>query len=638
MNIADLTLHNILDTTSQVYHYYIPNYQREYAWKKENWDALLEDIQENPIGHFMGSLISLKQDTSHGFDQIYDVVDGQQRLTTISILLMAIHQKYKSFSQENDDDDDLILNRNALRKYLIRIKNNPQEGENSILWDDGKAKFLRVKPTSQNHNLEDYIYLLYEIGILKNEPEFPKNWGNRRFVKAYRFFLKTLPEERGKLENILNRVQNLHFILITADDPSMAYRMFETLNNRGIPLTPVDIIKNQILSKLVTKQQGKLNDDYAFNKWKTLISYLSEDVQIRFFRQYYNVYQFEKIAVNKEAKKTILQTKGLSKATQSNLTLAFKNAITVNANLLLENLIKRAKIYSQLLNPEQLNEISESLKVKLKDLSRVGAAPAYASLMLLWESEVLDEDEFEKVIDLYIKYFIRRNLTDQPPTRDLDTVQIELCKKIFEKIDLKESIDYEWVKTNLFKGRGEPASIENLREALSGDIYENSRDSARFVLIKIEETQHTREYKPDLWERNSKGVYIWTIEHILPQDEDIKPAWVQMIANGDKDDAYDIWYDWVDTIGNLSLSGYNSRLSNSSFDIKQKKQSVNVHGQTINIGYKNGLYLNNIDYLVKEKQNSLSTAQKWDKDHIEARGNVLIEKAIDLFRFENEVE
>lgn len=70
MNISDLTLHSILDTTSQVYHYHIPNYQREYAWRKENWEALLEDIQENPVGHFMGSLISLKQNTSHGFDQV----------------------------------------------------------------------------------------------------------------------------------------------------------------------------------------------------------------------------------------------------------------------------------------------------------------------------------------------------------------------------------------------------------------------------------------------------------------------------------------------------------------------------------------------------------------------------------------
>ena len=636
MNISDLTLHSILDTTSQVYHYHIPNYQREYAWRKVNWEALLEDIQENPVGHFMGSLISLKQDTAHGFDQVYDLVDGQQRLTTLSLLLMAIYEKYKSFKPNSDEDDNLILNRNSLKKYLIRIKDNPQSGENSNLWDEGKAKFLRVKPTSQNHNLEDYIYLLHEIGLLKDQPTYPSNWGNRRFVKAYRFFHKNLPDDRNNLENILNRIQNLHFILITADDPSMAYRMFETLNNRGVPLTPVDIIKNQILSQLATPQQGKLNDDYAFRQWKKLIAYLPEDIQIRFFRQYYNVYQFEQILDKEEKKKSVLQTQGLSKATQSNLTLAFKNAISVDANLLLENLIKRAKIYWELLNPENLKEVSEELKIKLKDLGQVGAAPAYASLMLLWETKLLSDDDFEKVIDLYVKYFVRRNLTDQPPTRDLDTIQIELCKKIFEKIDLEEPIDYEWVKTNLFKGRGEPATLASLKEALSGDIYDNSRDSARFVLIKIEEIQHTREYKPDLWERNAKGVYVWTIEHVLPQDEDIKPAWVNMIADGNKEDAEEIWYEWVDTIGNLSLSGYNSRLSNSSFDIKQEKKSVNVHGQKINVGYQNGLYLNNIEYEVDGKQYNLSNAPKWDKEHIASRGEILIGKAIELLKFDNE--
>jgi len=636
MNISDLTLHNILDITSQVYHYYIPNYQREYAWKKENWISLLDDIQENPIGHFMGSIISLKQNTPHGCDQIYDVVDGQQRLTTISVLLMALYSKYKAFETKNSIDKTLILNLDALEKYLIRIKEFPQSSEINTLLDGGKTKFLRVKPTTQNHNLEDYIYLLHHIGLLIDEPECPNNWGNRRFVKAYRFFEKNLPEDRKELEDLLNRIQNLHFILITADDPSMAYRMFETLNNRGVPLTPVDIIKNQILSKLATPNHGKLNDDYAFSKWKALISHLDEDIQIRFFRQYYNVYQYE-ATVDSEANKVyFLQTQGLSKATQSNLTLAFKNAISINPNMLLEDLIRRAKIYSGLIDPKLLSGISPTLKAKLNDLNKVSAAPAYASLMLLMEAKVLSDADFEKVIELYIKYFVRRNLTDKPPTRDLDGIQIDLCKKIFERIESKEPINYPWIKNNLFYGKGEPASLDELKAALSDEMYSNSTDSTRFILIKIEETKHSREYKPDLWERNEKGIYIWSIEHILPQDEDIKKAWIDMLAKGNEEKAYEIWNNYVHTIGNLSLSGYNSKLSNSPLNIKQQKKSVNVHGQKINIGYLNGLFLNTLEYKVGNKKFSLANTDAWNEKHIQSRGQVLIEKAIDLLKFEGE--
>ncbi len=636
MNISDLTLHNIFDTTSQVYHYFIPNYQREYAWRKENWDTLLEDMQENPVGHFMGSIISLKQNTNHGHDQIYDIVDGQQRLLTISILLLAIFEKYEEFYNADKTDRKVITNIDKLESYLIRLKDEPAVGENNFINDDGGAKFLRVKPTSQNNNLEDYIYLLYEVGLLKDEPDCPSNWGNRRIAKAYRFFKKNISPEKKNLEDLLNRIQNLRFILITADDPSMAYRMFETLNNRGVPLTPVDIIKNQILSRLASPQRGKLNDDYAFNKWKKLISYLSEDYQIRFFRQYYNTYQFESVTDESGEKSYPIQTQGLSKATQSNLTLAYKGAITKDANELLDNLTDRAKVYSELLDPDNLKTDSATLKNKLKDLSRVGAAPAFASLMLLYDKKLLEETEFEKVIDLYIKYFVRRNLTDTPPTRDLDSIQIELCKKIFTEIENNGTINYEWVKTNLFKGRGEPSSLSDLKEALHGDIYDTSRDSARYILIKIEETQHSREYKPDLWERNEKGIYVWTIEHVLPQAEEIRPEWIQMIAKGDKKLAEQIWWDWVDKIGNLSLSGYNSKLSNSPFDVKQQKKTINVHGQKINIGYKNGLYLNNIKYSVSDKEETLSNTSEWTQEHIKARGEKLIEKAIELLKFDNE--
>ena len=161
---------------------------------------------------------------------------------------------------------------------------------------------------------------------------------------------------------------------------------------------------------------------------------------------------------------------------------------------------------------------------------------------------------------------------------------------------------------------------------------------ARYVLIKLDEMAHSREYKPDFWARNDDGKYVWTVEHIFPQGEKIPEYWVDMIANGNSNKAIEIQEKWVHCLGNLTLSGYNSRLSNQSFDRKQSKSEVTTTGHKIDIGYKNGLFLNKLQFKFNGQYTSLADISTWTSFAIENRNNKMVELICKQYRFDHEDE
>jgi hypothetical protein len=150
----------------------------------------------------------------------------------------------------------------------------------------------------------------------------------------------------------------------------------------------------------------------------------------------------------------------------------------------------------------------------------------------------------------------------------------------------------------------------------------------------LDESSHSREYKPDLWARNEKNLLVWTVEHILPQGKNIPGCWVEMIANGNKRKAEEIHENWVHCLGNLTLSGYNSKLSNASFEEKQNlHKNKKFLGHQINIGYKNGLSLNNFQFSINKKMTSLSAIDKWTKNSIKERNKAIVSVLLKIFAF-----
>ncbi|MGB0862843.1 MAG: GmrSD restriction endonuclease domain-containing protein, partial [Saprospiraceae bacterium] len=386
---------------------------------------------------------------------------------------------------------------------------------------------------------------------------------------------------------------------------------------------------NKILSKLEEKE--KLDVNASYEEWQKIIKNLPEsNQQIRFLRQYYNAYQFLKDTYDNDK----IKVDAIKKATKSKLIHLYDKIISRNPSWLLEELKAKSESYKKLVNSEEDNAL---LQKALLDLSYVKAASAYTTLLLLKEYAKVNNDILIEIINVYIKFFIRRNVTDSPPTRDLDTIQVNISEAIFSMVKDKkqQEINGEWLYEQLKKYTN-ISSLTYFREKLHGKLYDENRDMTRFLLIKMEERGRTVEHKIDFWARNNKGKYFWTIEHIFPQGKNIPTEWVKMISNGNETKAKEIQEDCVHKLGNLTLSGYNSTLSNKDFYKKQGHEIVNEQGDKLKIGYRNNLNLNKLKFEHESTLYSLENTPKWNKDFIYARTAKVVSEILEYFKFDDE--
>lgn len=216
--------------------YAIPRYQREYTWNKSQWESLFDDVQENDPGYFLGSIICINQTTDTLAVQRLEVVDGQQRLTTLSLLFAALYQSLKLHEKDLDDDQRVELIN--LKRKLVLKKGGDQ---------------LRVIPQIQNNNQNDYGAVLSDVGVI-SRCDTPAYAGNRKIFRAFRYFETRIGEmvdgENDRLASImalLDKVSQACLVKIEVASHADAYTLFESLNNRGMPLTAVDLIKNKLL-------------------------------------------------------------------------------------------------------------------------------------------------------------------------------------------------------------------------------------------------------------------------------------------------------------------------------------------------------------------------------------------------------
>lgn len=615
-------------------HFHVPKYQREYSWRRKEWEQLLADIDtdENPPGYFMGSLICVEEGKGVlGTEHIYQVIDGQQRLTSLSLLLMAIYYtltkvvKGYSFADEYEEQDtEAVLS--GLRAKLIKRKKDPIPGEPGSFISLGKTYFQRVQPSAQNHNLEDYRYILSEIGLLeeRTKPEF---YWLRRIYKGYSYFCEKMPETLPELCKLVQRIDQLTFVYIEVGSHADAFALFESLNNRGVPLSAIDIIKNKLLAEM--DDQHKLDMDKSFEKWQKIINSLWDATeQERFLRHFYNAFRH----------RPAIRVDGVPRATKSRIIRIYEELIEKDASSIFDELTSKAVLYGNLLRP--LGQMKKEIANELIELERIGASPAYQILLFLFslpEDHLKPSDFLRRAVKILCLYYIRRNLTDVPATRNLDQLSVELVDACSDRIAKDGVLTFDTFATLLLNGKGKPASIEDLRTKLEGPIYAESANMTRYLLIQIDLLYQTREYKPEFWERDVKERFVWTIEHVLPQAEKLPEDWVKMLAHGDVAEASRLQAKHVDQLGNLTLSAYNRELSTSPLVKKQthsKKDPIN--GQEIYDGYLNGLALNNLCFEMMGKEYRLATAPEWTAAMIEARTKVMVDLLIETLKLPGE--
>jgi len=590
----------LFDIDSKVV-YFIPRYQREYSWSRWHWESLFDDVIENNPGYFFGSIICINQTTDALSTQKLEIIDGQQRLVTISLLFAAVYQTLKELEDEMDEEcKNEIFN---LKNKIILKRSDDQ---------------IRITPQIQNNNYNDYKAVLSEIGVIKF-CEIPPYAGNRKIFRAYRYFkdrivqLTDIKNDRLKtIMDFLDKISQASMVKIEVANHADAYTLFESLNNRGMPLTAIDLIKNKLLARLDSIEPGQV--DHHFEQWNRLLDFLSDDysIQERFFRQYYNAFKDDlNRPFRKEGEKRRDPLGPI--ATRSNLIQIYEKLINNDAKECLQKIIKVGRLYSLFLFRNQ-DDGFNGLKKPLKELERIQGAPSYLLMLYLMEQKEhlkLDINQLVGIVELLVRFFVRRNLTDLPPTRDLNRLFMTIVNKM---ATLKSSSVVDVIRDELI---AVSAPDEIFRSKLEGQIYEENNRVTRFILCALAEQGMTKETRVDLWGIENKQ-FTWTIEHIFPQGKRIPKDWINMIADGDELKAKECQQTHVHKLGNLTISGFNSTLGNKSFE--EKRDRIDRKGHKV--GYKNGLKLNE----------DLAETNKWSIAQIDARTSKLVNMALELFK------
>ncbi len=568
------------DDKGQSYQYIIPPYQREYSWKEEQWESLFNDIYENDSGYFLGTIICISSETNK-----LDVIDGQQRLTTLSIFLLALYKELKKYTRNYSVDahEEEISKIITFKKYF---KSN---------------KEIRLCLSRQNYNNKDYKYLV--DNVLENNTDSPKYYGNRRISKAFNYFsdkisleLSNINDDEGKarvLFELLDKINSTLIVKIDTKDASSAFILFESINNRGMVLTPIDLIKNNLISRLSSNDESP---EEVNEKWQSVVNNINDyESQVRFLRHYYNIFS------NLNSYKFKVKSNEVTKATKSTLIRIYSEIIKNNGSDLIQDLIYKSNIYNNFINPREIDEYGIYAKYKdsLENLNRIGAIPANALLLYLFEYH--KDKDLSDILTFLEKWFIIRHVTNTPSTNKLDGIFIDMIKLLDNKGTLDD------VMKSLLAELPEAEIIKN--KLMISNIYEFSSNLTKCLLIHIERSLSTKESMKDYWALNTSNEGkqphpVWTVEHIYPRtpkENDVDKECESL----------------KDTLGNLTITAYNGNLSNRSY---AEKLVLEKEGKEI------GFNSENI------KINALLKGEvEWRGNNIKTRGAWLVEKFLNDF-------
>ncbi|NTY62307.1 DUF262 domain-containing protein [Mycolicibacterium sphagni] len=590
-SVANDPVHKLLSGEDTVV-YEIPKYQREYAWTRQQWDELFDDLLEEDdaaAGHFLGTIICINRTSNATKENVLELVDGQQRLTTLSILMAAIFAFLTSHADQLDEDDRIDVN-NLRRQLILKDPIRP-----------------RVRPQAQNNNNADYLNVLKAAGIEIKAPVV-KFLGNRRIMKAYNHFSNLIAQHAGPYTSVgpvldlLDRVKRAILVKLEVESTSDAFTLFESLNNRGIPLTPIDIIKNSLLAAADKKRPKGLSADHVFQQWNELLRDLGDHykIQERFFRHYYNAFKDELPSIPK-----------VQVATRSNLIKIYDRVIEADLESRLDDILLCGGLYRRIVGNLDADEATDSFDDALANLARVQGSPSEALLLYLMayrDTRELSDELLTEVTEILTSFFVRRNLTGNPASNLLQRLFMSI---IAEVSGMTGQRIVETVRKRLRKVVSDDAAFH---AKLTGPLYNENADVTRYILVALAQDAMTKETYTDLWEREGKN-YKWTIEHILPQGPGLPKEWLTMLGGAEA--ASTTQQQHVHRLGNLTITGYNSTLSNRSFPAKKDRKDIK--GKYV--GFKNGLDLNA----------DVVAASKWTAIEIDTRTEKLAKRVLELF-------
>lgn len=493
----------------------IPVYQRNYDWKMEHckqlYDDLVKIIRQNRKSHFFGSIVSVQSES--GTMEEFLIIDGQQRLTTISLLLLAIYHLLSSGKMVSRDHQ---LTDKILKKYLID-EYEPEE------------KRIKLKPIKNDQKA---------FGILFDQDE--EYIPDSNLTINYRYFYDRIQHGELDIDELFDAICKLEIINISLNHEDNPQLIFESLNSTGLNLSEGDKIRNYILMGLPNDQQTKFYEKY----WNRIESYTDYDVS-SFVRDYLSIKQQSTPNMN---------------SVYPTFKKYVEDAEVADIEPLLKDLLEYAKRYAFLIKGGHSDERLNSCIYRLNRLSTSVTRPFLLEVIRLSESGALTANELIEVFHFTESYLFRRAICDLP-TNALNKIFLLLHREII-RFDGDESHYVEKFKYALLSKRERTRfpSDEEFAECMSTrNIYGMNPKNKLYLFERLENSE-TSETK-DVWGHLDRGEY--SIEHIMPQH--LTAAWI--VSLGDNYEA--IHTNWLHRLANLTLTAYNSRYSNSPFAEKR---------------------------------------------------------------------
>ncbi|MCQ2855004.1 DUF262 and DUF1524 domain-containing protein [Helicobacter pylori] len=533
----------------------IPIYQRLYSWKKEQCEQLWDDIikiggNDKANGHFIGSILYVLDGNTPSSPLL--IIDGQQRLTTITLLFIALRNR--------SSDEVKILekfSRKEIESYLINSDK------------DGYKKFRLILSES------DKDTLLFLIDKNKRKPSEP----SVKIVENFELFEKWISENTDKLETIFKGLEKLMIVWIALekgkDDPQL---IFESMNSKGIELTQADLIGNYIVMETEVGKQ----EDFYNQYWRAMEEDFKQNETLfnRFVRHYLTI-KTGKIPKEK-------RVYGAFKHYQQ------KEGIEIED--LLKDLQKYCGYFCQIAFKKEADKDLNKALSFLVDLEMDVVYPLLLELYSDYKDGVLSKQDFTPIIALTESYICRKTVCGFG-SNGLNKIFAFFTKKIDKKQYLK-SIEAHFLSLEKTTGKF-PKDSEFRDSLITIDFYK---------LKKIKKIKSFLERLENFDTKEPVDTQKCSIEHIMPQT--LNPKWEEDLGENFKA----IHEKYLHTIGNLTLTGYNSEYSNNSF--REKRDMENGFKQS-------SLKLNQ----------SLKDLEVFGEKEIEKRANDLADWALKIWTY-----
>lgn len=554
MDVEEDSLGKILEGSNQ---YLVPLYQRPYSWGHKNWLKMWEDIVELAetrktnlsASHFTGTLVLEASSVTAGLTQ-FIVVDGQQRLTTLSLLLAAITKEWDSTGNEQ-------AAKRIREQYLI-----------NTYAEDFDAQF-RLRPA----NFDESVYR----EAIEGKRITPKV---SKVSEAFAFFqrrIKKLSDSDIGLKELEEAaLSGLKFVAITAKNDDNVYRIFESINNTGVRLTQADLVRNYVFMKL-----GESGATVHDSLWLPIVEDLSsEDVEAVFWidvqwrdpeARKFDVYEMQK--------------KHLKSMADSDVVAYLRDVLEI------ARAVRQVRGISEVANKEL-----RSLVDRFRRLRLPGSLVLATRILYLFGLERISAEDALKAFKVLESYLVRRAIA-AIPVNSIGRISATVAQDL--TVDVAHSL-HERLST----GRRKYVTDDEIRRIfLESPVYLRGKKENLKLLLQwlLEEEQG----------RDSIDFEPMSIEHVLPQklSAEARTEFLQTLGAGDEIDP--VHESLVHTIGNLTLTNYNSELSNSPFSVKRAERLLNT-----------GVIANQ----------SIARNETWGRDQILDRAEKLAELAVRVWQ------